>query len=129
MQRLLFLWLVWVALATVSLKTLPHVCVADSFLSCHASHTESTLVQAHSDVGHGFLNTTSSRSYELSLHCERQSKKLFTLVRRFDVVSLDELRDTQLQPELVIIASPFCFLTSRKLSPSSSTDDPFLTMS
>jgi hypothetical protein len=128
MQRLLFLWLVWVALATVSLKTWPHVCLADSRPSHHTSHTESVLAQAHGEVSHGFLNHTSSRSYELSLRCERQSKKLFTLARRFDVVSRGELRDLQWQPELVIVASPLCFLTFRKLSLSSSTDDPFLTM-
>lgn len=124
-QRLLFSWLVWLFLVVTPLTT---AAVSLPLVSPAPQSQDRTpeWAQSQGHTQHEFFKETSSISQELRAQSERQSKKARIWVRRLEALLQDQQRSCSLKSLPVLTTRPVRFFFPRKLSPPSTSDDPFV---
>jgi len=124
-QRYIPSWVVCLVLAVVVAHS---VSVFSPYYSASFESSEpvTALARVHAGGRNSLFKNTSSVSHELSLKSERESKKVYGLLRRFDSASQKSPAEKNLRSTQMPTFLPAQLFFFRKLSPPSGTDDPFL---
>ena len=126
MRRFLPVWVGWLILAAILLRGAAAFLPENSFFPC-SSHAVPALVRADVDSGEVLFKETFSVSQELSLQCRQEHRQSYSSAPFVD--SLLRVRERDDRRSFVQIqAAPLAplFFFPRRLSSSSTEDDPFL---
>lgn len=116
---------IWLILGAISLNAAVPLQAAPAALA-HSLPVPSAVMESSVAGDEVFFRETSSVSREFSLQCARQSRQVIALARSFGPSLLDREQVFRLHAVVAQVFSPTQVSFPRKVAPSSSENDPFL---